>query len=209
MKRNEILIVGGLGNMGRRYGLILAELFKYFDIKDIENKKQGKRNNDFCYSEYSSIIISTPTNTHFDIFVEIMKNGFKGNIICEKPLSKNIDQVKEMLSYKKLRMVCNYLYAIPVGQCRSEGITSYNYFNHGNDGLYWDCVQLLYLANGEIDIKESSPIWKCIINGLKIHRSMIDLSYFEMLDNFLNNGIIQDNERLIKAHKQAKKLSEV
>lgn len=173
-----ILILGNKGNMGRRYAAILRYLgveFKGLDLgwEASEFDKLAKASSGF--------IIATPTTSHVEWVSRCIP--YSKPILCEKPISTNMDEIAfclEALASSKapFNMVNQYSY---LAGKDGYGVTLYDYWNHGKDGLAWDCIQLAGLATGELILKEESPIWRCIINSDIIDLKKMDGAYIDMV----------------------------
>lgn len=86
--------------------------------------------------------------------------------------------------------------------------TYYNYWNHGKDGLLWDCISLVGLATGRVILEEDSPVWLCEVNGAKHFASEMDYAYVDMMKNWLA-GNVSDVPYIRAAHKKVAALLEV
>lgn len=194
----KILIIGGNGNMGRRYSCCLTHLKKDYIISEAGDKKRYNKIN-----KADHIIITTPTDRHIDDISDIIEIRGKREtfILCEKPISKDIKKIRKIYNllknnkYIKLYMVNNY-YHIPIinrdmritrknNVYEINDVTKYNYFLSGSDGLYYDCIQLIHLAKYNIKLSNDSPFYLCMINGYTLERMDVDISYVDMLEDFL------------------------
>ena len=175
----RVLVIGGLGSIGSRYVAILKYLGHEPIIQDIKIHHSVQ---DITKREFDRAIIATPTDTHYDNCKVLIATGKP--FLCEKPLSKNLKECEELteLDRNKFgRVVINYAYITskPIG---------YDYYKTGNDGLYWDCCQLIYL-NPEIDLQNSSPTWtllnehKEVVPYYELERSYITMVKDWMADN--------------------------
>lgn len=170
----SILIVGAQGSMGKRYQCILNYLEKpfecvdqYDELRDI--KKIAQRS--------SGIIIATPTDTHVKYIREFLP--YQKPILCEKPITKDISELKALqdeITESKTPFRMMFQYEI-LADTNRLGASRYNYFRHGNDGLVWDCLQIIGLARGEIKLAETSPVWSCGINGKTLNLAHMDAAY--------------------------------
>lgn len=188
-----ILVVGAKGNMGQRYCSIL----KYLDVPFIGVDK-GDYVNRVKRNGLMGVIIATPTSTHIS---EIRK--YKNlPILCEKPITTNVHdfiELKEM-NCVRLNMVEQYRYLIDAGRF---GMTVYDYFKHGNDGIYWDCLQPIMLAKNDIVLGEQSPIWKCSINGQDLDIAEMDGAYIANVKAWLNgDSNLSDIDMIWAAHRK-------
>ena len=169
-----IMIIGANGSMGRRYQSILNYLGKtHYDV-DIENENTIEEIGKKC----SGFIIATPTNTHFTFLQRI--SFFMKPILCEKPLSKDSYEFNEMLK-TPLRMMMQYFVINPVPGVM-EGLTAYDYYNSGKDGLVWDCCQIIGLSRGNCTISNKSPIWQCRLNGKELDFNWMDRAYIKYME---------------------------
>lgn len=194
------LILGSMGSMGKRYQAILKHLgipFETYDVRD--NTGFGFKD----YERFSHFILATPTDTH-KMWVRAL-DKYEKPIFCEKPLSTNMDDVEFILNSKSpLTMQMQYAY-FDRDELFAEGASWYDYYNHGKDGLVWDCFQIIALARGEVSLKESSPIWSAGINGQPIDLRQMDKAYIWMVKRFYDHDFIS-KEKLLNWHK---KVSEV
>lgn len=172
------LIVGSRGNMASRYTAILRHL---------EIEPLGVEVGEPTPKGFDSIIICTPTYRHVEDIRFAISAGVP--VMCEKPVSTNIDEVMEICDDAeaaglKLRMVNQYAEL----DSRAEGYaTHYNYFKHGGDGLAWDCISLIGLAKGFVELYDDSPLWTCILNGRRLNLADMDGAYVSMLQNWLED----------------------
>lgn len=171
------LIIGSQGSMGKRYQAILRFLEEPYDCFDPSLALSS-----YPSEKFSRFIIASPTKTHLDWVKHL--DRFNRPILCEKPLSKDLKEVDEILSCQSpISMMMQYAY---LADKDSYGRSAYNYYHHGADGLIWDCFQVIALAKtNEIELREDSPIWKCIINGKKISRGDMDMAYVEAVRYWL------------------------
>jgi hypothetical protein len=137
-------------------------------------------------------IIATPTNTHLEVLVKIIdKYGMNGDksILIEKPVTKNPDLLDVITGTKnKIYMVNQYAYSANQGRIPKGIGTSYDYYNSGTDGLAWDCIQLLHLAEGPVELNSCSPVWRCKVNGRWIPRDSVDHLYIKMIKDFISDN---------------------
>lgn len=191
-----IMVIGGKGNMGQRYCAILRHLGIKYSTIDIEDKDQL-----FKRDLADGFIVATPTKNHIKMIYDLAQ--YNKPILCEKPISTNVESLLPFLETMRrqdlnLQMVNQYAY-MPLGD--GEGFTEYNYFKHGGDGLAWDCLNILGLANGEVHLGDDSPIWRCTINGKKLSIADMDNAYINMVANWVGNP--EDNIDYIEhAHRK-------
>ena len=196
----NIAIVGGAGNMGRRYELILKYLGVNPHIIDVGKEPVVKN--------FDGVIIATPTETH----VKLVEDWASKNIpiLCEKPISTCVDAVKELCKSRKLklRMINQYekfeqeriaesKIIKVMGTPGPQMATFYDYFKTGNDGLAWDCINIIGLANGSVHVQDSSVVWRCVINGKILTLDMIDHAYIWNIKDWLDK---KDNNKKYIRH---------
>lgn len=192
----DVIVMGALGNMGRRYQAILRHLGHIPLIIDInEETKSLKTLVDRWIDDISKTrfaIIATPTLAHTESLETLLSHSNKGmHILCEKPLATDPAIVKHMFDMAENHgssLYCVNQYAF-LQESRfffmSRGVSTYNYFNHGKDGLHWDCFQLHALASDQLVLGDTSPTWRCSINSVPISIAGMDQAYVDMLRNFL------------------------
>lgn len=190
----KVFISGSNGNMGRRYASILKKLgIEYFGAdKDVPVLDQAS----FCRKkDIDGIIIATSTHTHLDLIALFGMIAKDIPILCEKPILKQSFNKDEKL---KLTMVNQYKYMIDESKV---GKTDYNYFKSGSDGIVWDCINIIGLANGALSLKDSSPTWKCVINDQILNIKNMDKAYIEMVKDWSENPV-SNWDYIVKAHKK-------
>ena len=196
------LIIGSNGSMGRRYQAILRALKKPFVCFDVESDMDAVvKKAQYC----DGIIIASPTDTHFNYLVNLQSLG--KNILCEKPLTKSpteMDYLKNGLGKTKLKMVMQYKILDTRAKCSPS---HYDYFRTGNDGLYWDCIQIIGLARGPVKINNESPVWRCGLNGRRLNISQMDHAYIKMVKDWFNHPD-DDMGFLSDIHHKTREMSE-
>lgn len=180
----SILVIGARGNMGRRYGSILTYLGKEWSGVDAEHNRHFVKD---VAAKADGVIIATPTDTHASLIHLCADLGKP--ILCEKPLTKDMGEMSRVAQAVKdhatnLTMVYQYKEIIDPS---SIGWTYYNNWSHGKDGLIWDCIQIIGLARSEVTLQEDSPLWRCRINGRKLHIQDMDRAYITMMSKWLRN----------------------
>lgn len=179
-----VCIVGINGNMARRYKAICLWLGLPVTGYDVGASHRLKEQ---AIGDATHIIVATPTDTHYDVLSEIKLLNIETSsksILCEKPVSKLRSQVKNLLEwFPNFFMVNNYVYMDRSPKENSDN-TWYSYFKTGDDGLLWDCIQVIHLAKGVFELETLSPTWLCQINGQIIKRVSVDSSYVEMIKDF-------------------------
>lgn len=200
----SIMIIGANGNMGRRYQSILKYLGKDFTCVDV-----GTDVSDLFvkYKEAEGVIIATPTNTHTRFIRDLAREGLP--ILCEKPIAKDLNDLRQTLDLvksrkTKLSMVWQYAMLSDSG---ATGDSVYDFYNHGNDGLVWDCIQIIGLAKGPVTLDEESPLWKCRINGKKLHIAHMNRAYVDFIKLWLGGSHTVDNA-IWDAHQKTYELNE-
>jgi hypothetical protein len=192
----HIAIIGGKGNMGRRYGAVLDHLGVKHTAFDKDDWMHARET-----AGITGVIIASPSDSHFENLDQYSANK-DIPILCEKPVVKDEKQLEQILSWGlKLTMVNQYSYLIDksVG---SGDITYYDYWNTGKDGLEWDCINIIGAAkNKKAFINNKSPVWRCALNGQILNSSEMDQSYIDMVKDWLENPT--DNMDYIRsAHKR-------
>lgn len=190
----NICIIGNSGNMGSRYQKKIESIVSTqpihitgYEIDDFNNKKPLPIANKF--------LVCTPTNSHYEVLKFVMDQS-RAPILCEKPISKNINEVMELCDIaqnKKIRlnMVNNWsLVTIPPLE-RNRNCIYYSCSNTGKDGLPYDLIQLLHLAhdwNFYFTNKAPEGAFNVHINqDLDITREIIELSYNRMLQFWIED----------------------
>lgn len=199
----KVHIVGASGNMGQRYFACMKLIQSLKPQVSITISDIGAP----IPLDKDRYIVATPTENHPEM-VQYLLYETNGQVLCEKPYSKKEEDLDELsyLDEKKLarlRMVNQYRY-IHKSIMTEGSLTSYNYFNSGKDGLAYDCINLIGLANAEIKLETTSPIWKCTINGSRLNRNDVDEAYIHMLWEWFKNRNEDDVKYIIHAHLKVK-----
>jgi hypothetical protein len=186
--------------MGKRYQAILKHISEYkdmsltYDCYDIANGEQR-----LDYDKYSHVIIATPTDNHKQYLNDLL--DYKGAILCEKPIIKG--EVGNIIENRDIEMMFQYAYLYRLHpyndlkavshrfghSSKDETASTYNYYNTGKDGLYWDCLQIIGLHRGPIHrlkIMNESPIWSCTINAETLFIGHMDNAYVKAVFAWLN-----------------------
>ncbi len=193
-----ILLIGGDGNMGQRYQAILRYLGKEFTTLDIGHSETFTRD---LAAKSDGVLICSPTETHVP-YLKLLR-GLKKPILCEKPFTKDVLALQEIMdeyAAEKWPVSMVYQYSILANQ-GARGLSYYNYFKHGNDGLAWDCIQIIGLANGRLELEEDSPEWRCSINGDHLNIGMMDIAYIAYVRKWLAGASMDPKEILDIHHK--------
>lgn len=188
-----ILIFGCNGSMGKRYQAI----FRYLSIPtmgvDLEDTPDTRRLKTLKAEAY---VIATPTDTHMGLIHELAPH--RKPILCEKPVVKSVEEIKiirERVEKDRVPFRMMFQYSLLADPARI-GKSRYDYFRHGSDGLVWDCLQIIGLARGALELKEDSPIWSCMINGKALAIGSMDAAYVAYVQRWLQDpsqdmGMIQ------------------
>jgi hypothetical protein len=187
--------------MGRRYSAILKHLGVAFVGIDKDDTTP-----DF---DFDGVILCTPTENHIDDILHFAEK--KIPILCEKPISTDLERVLALCNHARekniqLRMVNQYEFLLNE---KEECAVLYNYYNHGKDGLAWDCINIIGLAKPNcgawecdgIQLRETSPIWTTIINGQILSLADMDKAYIAMLKHWLSGYTVNINY-IEKAHRR-------
>lgn len=176
------LLFGSEGSMGRRHKAILKHLGVEFGCEDFPSEVWAPHSPD----HFDNFIIATPTPTHFELIERLSE--YKKPILCEKPLSNNDEEFNKILEFDfPVSMMMQYQF---FDRDYAKGPTSYDFYNHGKDGIVWDCFQLIALAKNDVTIKEESPIWTATLNGLEINIKDMDRAYVWAVRRFLDGSYI-------------------
>lgn len=194
----SVLIVGGNGNMGRRYRAVLSALGEPFRIADIWSTEDDIVKE---ASAASGVIIATPTATHADMIKLCAPTGVP--ILCEKPITKSLGELEALLDVlRKYRTPFNMVFQYSeLANQQTSGLTYYDYYKHGGDSLAWDCIQIIGLARGEIILREESPIWRCVINGAPLSLADMDQAYVDFIERWLDRPG-QDLNEIFSIHRK-------
>lgn len=190
----RVLVLGSKGSMGRRYCAIL----KYLQVDYVGIDKED---GDFEYNQLYDVhpecthtIIATPTATHYGVLRDVVAWGAR-HVLCEKPLTKDKGSIENIIKFfgphSDIRMVCNYKYAFRK-DVKGWDI-EYSNYNTGKDGLGWDCIQLIYLAEN-IKLSTETPFFQCMAFdpvshiGTGISLTEVEQSYITMIKHWLELG---------------------
>lgn len=186
-----ILVVGGLGSIGSRYVAILKSLRIDYDIYDyhtgVLSTMEGET--DLAKVKFEKAIICTPTETHVKYcrLFEILGKPY----LCEKPLTKDLEDAKGLEKFVHGYMVCNY--KILMDAFSRDAHIHYDYFRTGKDGLLWDCCQLLYL-DPLATLNNESPVFRLHLHSPwdeydcygEIPYALVERAYVSMILKFVN-----------------------
>lgn len=184
-----ICLVGGKGRIGRRYKSIMDWNKIPYVVYDVDTP-------DIDLYSFDKYIIATPTDTH----VKLLKDLEGTIILCEKPISKNPFEIPV---FPNAYCVNNYQYVAKLMKQSPPYQMSYDYYQTGPDGLYWDLSQILYM-DPQATIKNQSPKWNVQINGNFVAYRTLEESYVRMILDF-DRGFYKNLWTLA----QGKEMSEV
>jgi hypothetical protein len=187
--------------MGTRYRAIFDHLKLPYEGVDNESsvKEIVHKANDA-----GRIILALPTELHGQFLKKLIP--LKKPILCEKPIVKSTGELETIFNLVEkcnthFTMVFQYQELIPFPH-RKKGPTEYNYFRSGKDGIIWDCLQIIALANEDISLKNESPVWKCTINGTTLKLSDMDYAYLSFVQKWVKNQHKQKLTDLFNIHKK-------
>lgn len=213
-----MLIVGSSGRIAQRYKAILNHLKHPFFSYDVNFKPavwpkesivQSKDLHRIIKNELP-IIIATPSDTHYRVLKRFYDLGGR-KFLIEKPIFTNsIDytNAKDAFPDALISGIANYRYLD-----ETEGKTTYDYFDAGQEKWYWNLFQIIALARGEIELKSDSPVWKCALNGKKLSLEDVHQSYILQIQEFLNTpekclSLEEGEEWFYKVKRYVRKLSD-
>lgn len=200
----RVLLVGAMGNMGKRYSVVL----KYLGIDFYRRDKGVSDISDAdVLAKVSHIIIATPTATHIPLIRQYMP--YRKPILCEKPICKDPAELNRVMKECEgygvhLSMVSQYSELV---QNTRIGWTYYNFFKHGDDSLVWDCIQIIGLARSGLDLADDSPIWKCRINGQSLSLADMDMAYVKFVEQWLKDPK-SDHGKLLAWHLKTQEMAD-
>ena len=168
-----IALIGASGSMGSRYQAIMRYLEIPFICYDVDDWRDAW----ILEGDFHSILIATPTECHYENIKYLSK--LKVPILCEKPITKNPDELLTILELDcEIKCVNQYKYLC---DSQSTGDSYYNYFRTGRDGLEWDCISIIALADKPPHLMNNSPKWSCMINGKELSSQDMDKAYVDMI----------------------------
>lgn len=194
----KIFIFGCKGNMAKRYAAILEHLGHSWCGEDLDYSEG-------LLSDCDAVIVATPTDTHVKVLRQILDCGKP--ILCEKPITKDLKELRQLmadcvLAGTKLQMVSQYDHLV---DWEGRGPSYYDYFKTGPDGMPWDCLQIIWLAKGEVEIGNKSPVWICKINGMPLDLNDMDGAYVDEIKAWLNRPR-NDIGRILDSHEKVARL---
>jgi len=133
------------------------------------------------------VVLATPTSTHYRYIKFFAAKNIP--ILCEKPACTASNEILQLQKTVKVdfRVVCNWSYVLPDRLLPEKNEIIYRNQTSGNDGLAWDCIQLIYLSDDyKCDLGVGVP-WDITINGVTITPKMIEDSYTKMMADWLRH----------------------
>lgn len=205
----KTLLIGDQGVMGRRYKAILNHMGEDYLTVDLADEPLAIQKKVF---HCDKVIIATPTDAHLQCLLDVVnsKSQFHVDILCEKPVVKSRSQYLRLanMNWDNATLYCvnQYQYMPGVNEPGARGITSYDYYNSGKDGLHWDCFQLFKLGRSAPVLDNKSPVWQCVVNGVELNIRHMDNAYFSMIVDFLSEkkrmwglrDILETTEKIFK-----------
>jgi len=189
--------------MGQRYQAIFKYLAHPFCTVD---KNHSESEILTLASKCSRVILCTPTENHFNFLEKLIP--LQKPILCEKPITKKLNELdKILLLADKCRtdFSMTFQYSELVNPTK-EGKSHYHYFRSGSDGLIWDCLQIIALAKGDLDISNDSPIWRCMINGQLLSLADMDSAYVNFVRKWITGQIRQNPDLLFSIHQKTERI---
>jgi hypothetical protein len=188
------LVIGARGSIGSRWCAVLRYLREDYLAADLGDP--------WWEWEFDRVLIATPTDRHAqDLRLALCKGK---PILCEKPIATDSREVATLAEEAKragvdVRMVSNWLYAVNLMLVRERGPKgkagavatlgemhlSYDYYNSGKDGFWWDMIQPVYLA-GKLTYSRISPVFQCTVDGMDLPLCVVEESYVLMLSEWLH-----------------------
>lgn len=157
-------------------------------------------------SRAERMILATPTPTHWDFLQRLLRLGKP--ILCEKPIvqdSEKLIEIYRLAQLHRAQLTMMFQYSELVDD-RTEGESFYDYFRTGQDGPVWDCLQIIGLAKGDVEVKNESPIWTCKINGKMLSLAQMDGAYLSFVSKWLKGRVEQDFSEIIAIHEKVEAL---
>ncbi len=200
----SVALIGSEGSMGMRYQAVLAHLKEPFTPLDSTKNKESEIEK--AVKESTRILIATPTKTHVEILRKYMP--LKKPILCEKPVTKDIVEMIELHSWASKQgysynMVMQYK-RLDIPFKTPDRWSHYNYFRPGKpeDGLAWNCMQTIALAQGPVWISDKSPVWECTVNGRSLSLANMDQAYVDEIRLWLIGALDQSMDEILQMHKK-------
>jgi len=191
------LIVGYKGQIGTRYQAVFNYLKAPWIGVDIDCVIPDP-------NDYGDVLVCVPTDYHFNSSLFYAEDDKR--VLCEKPISMEDGQIESLIKTEyKISMVNNWWWAIKIrfGHMPRVKIIEYNYYNTGKDGMAWDCIQPIFIADRVI-IKTDSPVFQCHVNGQELTRFFFDASYVEMIKAWLAGDNLWTLEQALEANQKVR-----
>ena len=167
----------GTGNMASRYSAILRKYRVHHHMFDIGNWRKSAEYN----LRYDRYIVASSTVAHVENLQYLLSKDCE--VLCEKPITKNFDELVDLCNnYRPFQVVNQYRHLIDP---KKRGVTYYDYFKTGGDGLAWDLISVIGLASDRPTISNKSPVWTCQINNQKLNIKDMDQAYCKEISDFL------------------------
>ena len=204
-----VVLFGARGSMGQRYRAI----FRYLGVPVVPvDIADGPIVWPLVWGEVRSsrgVVFATPTSTHGPLMNQLVSadasRGWHVPILCEKPIAAAAGLVAMFLTGPNailgpFAMMCQYQM---LDDGLTEGVTRYDYFRSGQDGLAWDCISLLALARGDVVLLNDAPVWECVLNGRRLTLGDVERAYVDFVARWLREPEFQDRAWLVRAHEKA------
>jgi hypothetical protein len=191
-----IYILGNRGNMARRYRACIEYCYERHCGSDLDE----------CINltpDVDRILICTPTHLHLDHIEMFLSTGLP--ILCEKPLTKDYDELirfsrRHGHQVERIQMINQYQYCLTEEPDGDE--TIYDYYHSGADGLVWDCLNIVGMAEKRPELRTVSPYYRCQINGHRIDLQLVSLGYLYNISDWLIGNSKNNWDYAVKAHEK-------
>lgn len=195
---DRVFICGIMGNMGRRYEAICTYLGITAIGCDPYNRDAIKSGIPIC----DGVIIATPTSTHLQMLEEVLQFGKK--VLCEKPFTKSLLELNKFHDrhdhvHHLITMVDQYKYLLS-DDITTSGGSEYSYYKSGQDSIAWDCINIIGHSEGEVELRNTSPVWTCRINGQDLSIEQMDHAYIRMIEDWASDDHEGNYEYALRAH---------
>jgi len=127
----EFSLIGGI-DIDSSKRKIFEEKFNKPTYKNIQDQIQ--------VSKPDVVVISTPTKSHFSIYKELVSEYSPKAILCEKPLSYNIDEARKMVNLstgKDIPLFTNYMRRCNPSVIEFKNKITEGKFKHPIKGVCW------------------------------------------------------------------------
>lgn len=216
-------VLVGLGNIGVKYDINKKDLIQTHTKGIINNKNlklicgvdkkkisrnlfkkeyqiKAVKNLETVTSNYRPdiFIVATPSNSHLNIIIKIIKKFNPKLIICEKPMGTNFKEAKKIVNLcktKKIKLIINYIRRSDPVYLKLKNKLLKNKFTHGNfyynHGFIHSCshyVNLLCFFFGKCKKFQIVAVKKKLENDYKIDCLLYFKKAFIKI-NSINNKI--------------------